>query len=116
MTNTSIRRTAFCVAAILVMGLGAFAPMDDRPVAAAGEWYAEYFDDANLTGGPVATRYETDLHFEWGYDSPADAIPVDNFSARLVRDVWFEGGTYRFTYRADDGDRKSTRLNSSHYS
>jgi hypothetical protein len=76
-----------------------------HPVSAAGEWYAEYFNNASLAGGPVATRYETDLHFEWGYDSPADDVPVDNFSARLVRDVWFEGGTYRFTYRADDGLR-----------
>jgi hypothetical protein len=96
------------VSAFLVVGLsilGALAPGAGQSVFAAGEWYAEYFNNATLTGPPVATRYETDLHFEWGYDSPADGVPVDDFSARLVRDVWFEGGTYRFTYRADDGLR-----------
>ncbi len=75
------------------------------PVAATGEWYAEYFTNTNLSGTPAATRYEASLHFEWGTGSPVADIPADNFSVRLSHDEWFEGGTYRFLYRADDGVR-----------
>lgn len=75
------------------------------PAAAAGEWYAEYFTNPSLSGGPALTRYEAGLHQDWGYGSPGAAIPADNFSARFSRDVWFEAGTYRFNYRSDDGLR-----------
>ncbi|MGC9523129.1 MAG: PA14 domain-containing protein [Anaerolineae bacterium] len=75
------------------------------PALAAGEWYAEYFPNTALSGGPVLTRYETDLTHEWSTGSPGAGIPADGFSARFTRDVWFEAGTYRFTYRADDGIR-----------
>jgi hypothetical protein len=76
-----------------------------RPALAADEWYAEYFNNTALAGGPVLTRYETDLTHEWGTGSPGDGVPADGFSARFSRDVWFEAGTYRFTYRSDDGLR-----------
>ncbi|MEJ5309895.1 MAG: PA14 domain-containing protein [Anaerolineae bacterium] len=75
------------------------------PAFSAGEWYAEYFANAELSGGPALTRYESGLHFEWGGGSPGTGIPADNFSARFTRDEWFEGGTYRFSYRSDDGIR-----------
>ncbi len=75
------------------------------PAFGAGEWYAEYFANDNLSGGPALTRYESGLHFEWGAGSPGTGIPADNFSARFTRDEWFESGTYRFSYRSDDGIR-----------
>ena len=75
------------------------------PVSAAGEWHAEYFNNPTLSGGPAISRYETGLHFEWGNDSPGEGLPVDNFSARFAHDEWFDGGTYRFSYRSDDGVR-----------
>ena len=75
------------------------------PVAAADNWYAEYFANVTLAGSPALTRYERDLTFDWGTGSPGSAIPVDGFSARFTRDLWFDNGTYRFTYRADDGLR-----------
>ncbi|MFN2109055.1 MAG: PA14 domain-containing protein [Anaerolineae bacterium] len=75
------------------------------PVLSAGSWYAEYFANVSLSGGPSLTRYESGLTFEWGAGSPGTGIPSDNFSARFTRDDWFEGGTYRFSYRSDDGLR-----------
>lgn len=75
------------------------------PAFGAGEWYAEYFTNVDLSGAPALTRYESGLHFEWGGGSPGTGIPADNFSARFTRDEWFEGGTYRFSYRSDDGIR-----------
>jgi hypothetical protein len=75
------------------------------PEAQSNRWYAEYFSNRDLAGGPALTRYEDKIHFEWGKGSPGANIPTDDFSARLTRDEWFENGTYRFTYRADDGIR-----------
>jgi hypothetical protein len=73
--------------------------------AAQGLWYAEYYANRYLAGAPTVSRYEGTLHFEWGPGSPSANIPVDNFSARWTRDEWFEAGTYRFSYRSDDGLR-----------
>ncbi len=75
------------------------------PALSASDWYAEYFTDVNLSGAPALVRYESRLYFEWGAGSPGAGIPSDNFSARFTRDEWFEGGTYRFSYRSDDGIR-----------
>jgi hypothetical protein len=80
------------------------------PSSAAGKWWADYFDNPNLSGSPVLSRYDDDdaggLNLNWGRRSPDSALPEDNFSARWVRDYdWFEGGTYRFTVASDDGVR-----------
>lgn len=75
------------------------------PVAAQGLWYGEYFSNRDLAGGPAMTRYDEKIDFNWGNSSPGGGIPSDNFSARWTREQWFEGGTYRFSYRTDDGIR-----------
>jgi hypothetical protein len=80
------------------------------PSSAAGKWWADYFDNPSLSGGPVLSRYDDDdrggLNLNWGRGSPDSLLPEDNFSARWVRDYdWFEGGTYRFTVASDDGVR-----------
>ncbi len=82
---------------------GLTAPLNVN--AEDASWYAEYFANPGLDGGPTLTRYEGGLYFEWGLGSPGEEIPADNFSARLTRDEWFGGGTHRFSYRADDGIR-----------
>ncbi|MDF1512379.1 MAG: PA14 domain-containing protein [Anaerolineae bacterium] len=87
---------------LTMLGLGS---MTAQTVYAAGEWYAEYYNNAQLAGNPQLTRYESALTLNWGRESPGAGIPYDNFSARLTRDVWFAGGTYRFSYRSDDGLR-----------
>ncbi len=79
--------------------------MTTLPVAAQGDWYAEYFTNRDLAGAPAITRYENALNFNWKSGSPDSRIPADNFSARFARDEWFEAGTYRFSYRSDDGVR-----------
>jgi len=77
-----------------------------QPTAAAeGDWYAEYFANTTLSGGPVLTRYEADLTHTWGFGSPGAGVPADNFSARYVKDVWFEAGTYRARRRAAGAHR-----------
>ncbi len=75
------------------------------PTVADGEWIAEYFANPTLSGGPVLVRAEPVVNFSWGNGSPGEGVPADNFSARFTRDAWFAGGTYRFSYLADDGIR-----------
>jgi hypothetical protein len=91
----------FAVSLVVLAGLG----LPVTSVTAEGSWYAEYFSNSDLAGGPTLTRFDETLHFEWGDGSPGTGIPSDNFSARWTKDVWFESGTYRFSYRSDDGIR-----------
>ncbi len=97
--NTWLIVSIFTVLIAMVWGL------TGAPTNAQGAWYAEYFTNRDLAGGPALTRYEEDLRFEWGGGSPGSGIPNDNFSARWTREEWFEAGTYRFSYRSDDGVR-----------
>ena len=94
--------------ALLVLALGSIIVV--TPTAAAAKWWADYFDNASLSGGPVLSRYDdasgVGINFNWGYGSPDSEIPDDNFSVRWMRDdVWFDGGTHRFTVVSDDGVR-----------
>lgn len=91
--------------ASILMTISGLAVFVNEPVYAAEDWYAEYYNNAQLAGNPQLTRYEKSLTLNWGWESPGAAIPRDNFSARLTRDVWFAGGTYRFLYHSDDGLR-----------
>ena len=67
---------------------------------------AEYFDNKDLQGTPVATRTDEQLNFDWFTDAPVAGINTDNFSARWTG--YFvppTSGTYQFGVRADDGIR-----------
>jgi hypothetical protein len=90
------------VGSLLILALLGFSI---HPSAAANDWYAEYFTNGTLSGSPTLTRFESSLRFEWGGGSPGAGIPADNFSARFSHMEWFDGGTYRFSYRSDDGAR-----------
>ncbi len=67
---------------------------------------AEYFDNKELQGTPVATRTDEQLNFDWFSDAPVRGLNTDNFSARWTG--YFvppASGTYQFGVRADDGIR-----------
>lgn len=98
------RRIRIMLVALVVLSLLSLAGPTPAALAQSG-WYGEYFANTNLSGTPVLTRYDGDVRFQWGLGSPGGAVPADNFSARWTRDHWFEGGTYRFSYRSDDGIR-----------
>lgn len=69
------------------------------------QWKASYFTNRDLSGAAALVRNETDINFNWGYGSPSPGIPVDNFSARFERTVFFQAGTYNITTSPDDGVR-----------
>ncbi|MFN8531712.1 MAG: PA14 domain-containing protein [Anaerolineae bacterium] len=94
--------TALFVALLGVLIVGPAA----QPAAAQGStWYAEYYNNATLSGTPAITRYENQLAFNWGTGSPGSGINNDGFSARFATDVSLNPGTYRFFLQADDNAR-----------
>jgi hypothetical protein len=68
------------------------------------EWRGEYYNNTNLSGSPLV-RNDAKIDFAWGDASPMKGIHADNFSARWTRQLDFEGKTYLFYVRADDGVR-----------
>jgi hypothetical protein len=78
-------------------------PPTPKPVTIT-DWRGEYFSNANLAGSPLV-RNDTRIDFAWEFGSPMPGIAVDNFSVRWTRRLPFEGRTYRFYARADDGIR-----------
>jgi hypothetical protein len=91
---------------LLLAGLAASAATANAaPRTTAGVWWGDYFGNANLGGPPILSRPDGAINFDWGLGSPDAAISPDGFSARWTREVWFQGGTYRFTVASDDGVR-----------
>ncbi len=94
------------LAAMLIVIVSAFAVFDSSPAQAQGSiWYAEYFNNATLSGTPVLTRYDQSINFNWGVNEPAPGVGADNFSVRWATDVSLNPGTYRFFALADDNIR-----------
>lgn len=73
--------------------------------ATYSNWKGEYFNNQSLSGGPVVTRNDTDIRFNWISGSPDPAIPADHFSVRWTRTFYLDAGTWRFTTTTDDGVR-----------
>jgi beta-glucosidase len=67
---------------------------------------AEFFDNKDLQGRPVATRTDAQLNFDWFTDAPVAQLPTDNFSARWTGAlVPPASGTYKLGLSVDDGAR-----------
>jgi beta-glucosidase len=67
---------------------------------------AEYFDNKDLQGSPVATRTDAQVNFDWYTNAPVPQLPTDKFSARWTG--YFvppTSGTYQLGARADDAVR-----------
>ena len=72
-------------------------------------WQGEYFSNISLSGLPAMVLDDgaVFLNFDWGVTSPGIScgIPIDNFSVRWTRTLYFDAGSYEFTVTADDGVR-----------
>lgn len=69
------------------------------------QWKASYFTNRDLSGAPALVVNAPEVNFNWGYGSPSPGIPVDNFSARFERTIFFQTGTYNLFLTMDDGAR-----------
>ena len=79
-------------------------PIPPTPVVIT-DWRGDYWNNMTLSGLPALTRNDPTVDFNWGVGSPAGNIFADHFSARWTRQLYFDGGTYHFTLRMDDGAR-----------
>jgi LysM repeat protein len=70
-----------------------------------GPWTGEYFGNAQVGGSPYATRTDPAINFNWDDGPPAGGMPSNHFSVRWTGSFHFEGGTYRFYAKVDDGVR-----------
>lgn len=68
-------------------------------------WLATYYNNKNLSGTPVVTRYDTCINFDWKGESPDPGVWWDGFSARWVRRIYLRQDHYRFCTMSDDGSR-----------
>lgn len=83
------------------------ATPENAKVSLAEECFkAEYFDNPDLSGNPVHTRFDPEVNYVWGEGAPGPWVNVDGFSARYTNILhvgfpWF----YNFSIVTDDGVR-----------
>ena len=97
------RKTYFLVAPILALML--LIILAGSGEAADATWTATFYNNKDLKGDPALTRWDKTIDFDWGHGSPDSRVNDDNFSARWVRSVYFDQGTYRFNATMDDAMR-----------
>jgi hypothetical protein len=86
--------------ALAILALGG------RPAHAQdAQWLGQFWNNRDLSGPVVLSRYENTIDFNWFGGSPAPTINDDDFSARWTRVINFAPGTYRFFATMDDGMR-----------
>ena len=68
-------------------------------------WRGEYFNNRNLSGTPVAVRYDSSINFNWRFGRPHPDVNDNDVSVRWTRNFFFEDGRYRFSVQKDDGVR-----------
>ncbi len=80
-------------------------PPPITPPATFQGWKGSYYNNPTLSGSPVAYQDSPTVDFNWGFGSPAPAVPVDYFSATFERTYSFPQGYYKINAQADDGVR-----------
>jgi uncharacterized protein YraI len=79
------------------------ATIPSTPVS--GNWTAQYYSNATLSGTPFATFTEANVSHQWGIGAPLNGMPADNFSVRWTTTQNLPAGSYGLQVRADDGVR-----------
>lgn len=80
--------------------------MEEEISASPGQGFqAMYFNTKDLSEPVALTRTDDEIDFEWGGQSPAAQVNSDSFSARWLKEVALEEGTYTFSITGDDGYR-----------
>jgi MYXO-CTERM domain-containing protein len=73
--------------------------------APAGGLTGQYFDDLGFAG-PLLTRLDPVIDFDWAAESPDPAMGADTFSVRWTGEVKIDfDETYTFSTQSDDGVR-----------
>jgi uncharacterized protein YraI len=70
-----------------------------------GQWTAQYYANASLSGSPSLIQSEGSPSHVWSAGAPAANLPADNFSARWTSVQTLDAASYQLSVRADDGVR-----------
>lgn len=89
----------------VLLAFASVRAQDVRPAHSDSVWQATYWNNGDLAGQPALQREEGELNHNWGSGSPGSTVSADGFSARWTRQLYLEGGTYRFSVSSDDGIR-----------
>src|SRR5690348_8381210 len=80
--------------------------LEGRVLLAGSGLAGAYFNNANLSGSPVATRIDKTVNFAWSGSPGVSGIGADNFSVRWTWQVNPRyTGAYTFLTNSDDGVR-----------
>lgn len=95
-------KRSFVIVAVLAVGLSLVGSAMPAIAQSGNTWQADYFNNPDWAGPPVAAQWVSLVSFDWGYGSPSPYVPVDNFTARFTTDAFFYAGNYNFSIVADD--------------
>jgi uncharacterized protein YgiM (DUF1202 family) len=85
--------------------VGEAAPTASQP-GPRGFWRGEYYNNSILAAQPALVRYDNEIDFAWGTDSPVPQYLIrDAFSVRWTGALDLPAGEYEFTTSTDDGVR-----------
>ena len=81
-----------------------YAPATTNTTCTASQYTAQYFNNNNFAGAPVATRCEDTIDNDYGNAGPdVPGIGIDNFSIRWTQTRDYSAGDYVFSSTSDDG-------------
>lgn len=76
------------------------------PTRSPEDWSGQYFNNGELRGNPVKSRFDNQITFNWGGGSPFPEVPVNGFSARWTRNLGtLPRGFHNITVATDFGAR-----------
>jgi hypothetical protein len=93
-----ILRTAALLAVLCALVL----PAMPAQAQSGNTWSITYWPNLTQGGFSPFQASSSQISFNWGFGSPMNGIPADNFSMRATSSVWFQAGTYTFNALADD--------------
>jgi uncharacterized protein YraI len=70
-----------------------------------GTWWAQYFNNRDLSGTPALQQSEPSVNHDWGTGAPGAGVNADNFSVRWNAYLTLDAGLYQISVNADDGVR-----------
>lgn len=103
-TNTNIL-FQFGTEIITIVSVASTPTLTNTPTPVPTGFKGEYYNNKNLSGSPIMTRFDNSINFNWGRRSPASNIDSDTYSVRWTKSENFAGGVYKFTVKNDDGMR-----------
>lgn len=74
-------------------------------LCSSGQYFAQYFNNRELSGTPVHSACEDAIDNVWGIAGPGNGVASTNFSVRWEKTEDLTAGEYTFLARFDDGYR-----------